>query len=209
MTPDHIDPTTADGRLARGARSRRAVTRHAVDVASVDGLDGLSIGRLAADLGVSKSGVQTLFKTKEQLQLATIETAREAFLAAVVRPVEPEAPGLRRLDALLESWLDYAAAPLFPGGCFWTATLPEFDSRPGAVRDALLEQHRRRLARLAAEVREARSAGDLGDLDPELTAFTLHATLAATNVALRLGEPDAVVRARQAIDAVLRQGGME
>ena len=205
MTSTAADRASTDGRLARGARSRRAITRRAIDVASLDGLGGLSIGRLAADLGISKSGVQTLFGTKEQLQLATVDAARAAFVDAVVRPVEPVAPGLRRLDALLERWLDYAAAPLFAGGCFWTATLAEFDSRPGAVRDALLEQHRAWLQRLATEVRDARAAGELGDLDPEVTAFALHAVLTATNVALRLGEPDAIARAHRAIDATLRR----
>src|SRR5262245_66404248 len=94
-----------DGRLLRGARSRQAILSHAVDVASLEGLTGLTIGRLASDLGVSKSNVQTLFGTKENLQVATAEFAREAFLAAVVHPALAEPPP--RLPALTEAWLAY------------------------------------------------------------------------------------------------------
>jgi AcrR family transcriptional regulator len=193
----------SDGRLLRGARTRQTIARHAVDVASQDGLSGLSIGRLAADLGISKSGVQTLFGTKEQLQLTTIDTASEAFQNAVVRPADAATPGVARLRALIEHWISYAEAPLFPGGCFWTANLPEFDSHPGPLRDALRTQHASWLALLADQVRRAITAGELTGLDPADTAFQLDATLTATNIALRLGEKDAVGRARRAIDAVL------
>ncbi|WP_371649302.1 MULTISPECIES: hypothetical protein [unclassified Streptomyces] len=82
-----------DQRLARGARTRRRIARHGVDVASLEGLEGLSIGRLATDLRLSKSGVQTLFKTKENLQLAVAEAAREAFTEAVIRPAGTAPPG--------------------------------------------------------------------------------------------------------------------
>ncbi|WP_313885855.1 TetR/AcrR family transcriptional regulator [Fodinicola feengrottensis] len=131
------DAATIDQRLARGAKTRRAITRRAVDVASMEGLNGLSIGRLATDLGLSKSGVQTLFGTKEQLQLASIECAREMFTEAVVKPALSADHGVARLRALVERWLVYAETPLFPGGCFWVANYADFDSRPGLVRDTL------------------------------------------------------------------------
>jgi AcrR family transcriptional regulator len=193
----------SDGRLLRGTRTRQTIARHAVDVASREGLGGLTIGRLAGDLGVSKSGVQTLFGTKEQLQLTTIETALAAFQDAVVRPAAAAAPGLARLRALIEHWITYAEAPLFPGGCFWTANLADFDSRPGPLRDELRKQHASWLALLADQVRRAVAVGELTGLDPADTAFQLDATLTATNIALRLGETHAVDRARRAIDAVL------
>jgi AcrR family transcriptional regulator len=193
---------TIDRRRARGDRSREAITRHAVDVASVTGLNGLSLGRLADDLGLSKSGVATLFRTKEQLQLATVETARRAFLDAVVRPAEAP-PGLARLRALVERWLDYAERPLFSGGCFWAANLPEFDSCPGPIRDALREQHRAWLALLAEQLRHAVAAGELADLDADLTAFQIDAVLTAANTAMRLDEPGVADRVRRVIDNLL------
>ena len=108
-----------DQRLLRGARSRWTILRHAVDVASVEGLNGLSIGRLATDLALSKGGIQTLFGTKERLQLAIAGCARELFHQAVIEPAMTRPPGLDRIWALTERWIDYVQEPLFPGGCFW------------------------------------------------------------------------------------------
>ncbi|MEU9022787.1 TetR/AcrR family transcriptional regulator [Actinomadura sp. NPDC048394] len=193
----------ADGRLQRGARARRTITRHAVDVASLDGLDGLSLGRLATDLRLSKSGIQTLFRTKENLHLATVDAARELFVDAVVRPAQDAAPGAARLRALVANWIDYAEKPLFAGGCFWAANLPDFDSRPGPVRDALARQHRDWLSVLAAEYRHAATAGEIAPLDADLAAFQTDAVLTAANTALRLDDPDATSKARRAIDGLL------
>ncbi|HEX6355454.1 TetR/AcrR family transcriptional regulator [Actinophytocola sp.] len=194
---------TPDQRLVRGARSRKAITRHAVDVASVTGLNGLSLGKLADDLGLSKSGVAALFRTKEQLQLATVETAREAFLDAVVRPASDAPPGVTRLRVLIERWISYAEQPLFPGGCFWAANLPEFDSRPGPIRDALRRQHQAWLALLADEVRHATDAGEITDPDPDLAAFRIGAVLTAANIAMRLDEPDVANKVRRLLEDFL------
>jgi AcrR family transcriptional regulator len=187
-----------DQRLARGARSRRTILRHAVDVASLEGLNGLSLGRLATDLGLSKSGVQTLFGTKENLQIAAAESAREAFEEAVVRPALAAPHGEARLRALIDGWIAYAEAPLFPGGCFWAANLADFDSRPGPVRDTLVRQQQGWRALLATELRRAEGA-----LDADLTAFQLDAVLLATNTALRLGDTDAVSRVHRVVDTLL------
>ncbi|WP_229909877.1 TetR family transcriptional regulator C-terminal domain-containing protein [Streptomyces flavofungini] len=192
-----------DQRLVRGMRARRKVARHGVDVASLEGLSGLSIGRLAADLELSKSGIQTLFKTKENLQLAVAEAAREAFTEAVIRPARTAAPGAARLRALTEHWLAYAEEPLFHGGCFWAASLPDFDSRPGKVRDTLLVHRRTWLAVLAAELRHAVDAHEITELDPDLTAFQIDAVLVATNTELRLGGTDVVAKARRVVDGFL------
>ncbi|WP_249358616.1 TetR/AcrR family transcriptional regulator [Nocardia cyriacigeorgica] len=197
---------SADLRLLRGARSRRAVTSRAVDIASQDGLDVLSFGRLAADLGMSKAGIQTLFRTKEALQLATVDAAQEAFIEAVVRPAEDSPAGAARIRALVDRWIDYAAQPLFAGGCFWGANLPIFDSRPGPVRDALLAQQRAWRTTLAAQFERAVAAGEVGNLDPEVAAFQVTAVLNAVNLALRLGEDDSVSMARQVIDRLLAGG---
>ncbi|CAL9642430.1 TetR/AcrR family transcriptional regulator [Streptomyces sp. enrichment culture] len=196
-------PERTDLRLVRGERTRKLITRHAADVASLEGLSGLSIGRLATDLGLSKSGVATLFGTKEKLQLATVEAAREAFLDEVVRPVAATPRGAERLRALTERWIAYASAPLFPGGCFWAANLPDFDSRPGPVRDALVQQHEAWLSLLADELRHAAGAQQIAAADADLTAFQLNAVLHATNTALRLGDTQAADKARRIVDGLL------
>nr|WP_234322947.1 TetR/AcrR family transcriptional regulator [Streptomyces sp. NRRL S-350] len=192
-----------DGRLLRGLRSRRTIVRHAVDTASLEGLDGLSFGRLATDLDVGKSSIQTLFATKEKLQLAVIEAAREAFEEAVVRPALAEPRGAERLRALVERWLAYAEQPLFPGGCFWAANLPEFDSRPGPVRDMLAGQQRAWRERIAAELRHSHGAGTTAGLDADLTAFQIDAVLTAANTAMRLGDDAAAAKVRRVLDSLL------
>ena len=192
-----------DRRLLRGAQSRRTIARHAVDVASLDGLDGLSFGRLATDLGVSKGGIQTLFSTKENLQIAVAEAAREAFEEAVTRPARSQAPGAARLGVLADRWITYAEEPLFPGGCFWAANLPVFDSHPGPVRDTLACQQQAWRALLAAELRHAADAGEIAASDPGLAAFQIDAVLTATNTALRLGDDSAADTARRIINGFL------
>ncbi|WP_063002250.1 TetR/AcrR family transcriptional regulator [Nocardia mikamii] len=195
---------STDQRLRRGERSRRAVTRRSVDIASVDGLDGLSFGRLAEDLGVSKAGIQTLFRTKEALQLATVDAARDVFLDVVVRPARDVPAGAARLRALIDGWIEYAERPVFPGGCFWGANLPIFDSRPGPVRDALREQQRAWVAVLANQFRRAVDAGEIAEMEPETAAFEIAAVLNALNLALRLGDDAGVAMARRSVDRLLR-----
>jgi AcrR family transcriptional regulator len=187
----------------RGARSRQTILNRAVDLASHDGLFGLSFGRLASDLGVGKSTVQTLFGSKRTLLIATIETAAEAFQNAVVRPALTSPPGLARLRALIDAWFVYAEEPLFYGGCFWAANLADFDDRPGPIHDALFRHRRAWRDTLAGEVRNAINAVELTRRDAEATAFQIEAVLLATNTALRAGEPETVHWARQAIDALL------
>src|SRR5688500_9661779 len=127
-----------DGRRLRGDASRRVVLANAVDLASLEGLDGLSIGRLASAAAVSKSGVATLFGTKERLQLATVEAAAQRFRETVLEPARLAAPrGLRRIVALLDAWIAYSRDRVFPGGCFFAAAVADFDSKPGPVRDAI------------------------------------------------------------------------
>ncbi|MEU8137585.1 TetR/AcrR family transcriptional regulator [Streptodolium elevatio] len=210
MSPSPPRATT-DQRLLRGARARWTIARHGADVASAEGLSGLSIGRLATDLGLSKSGVATLFGTKEQLQLAVVEAARKAYVDAVVRPALAHPAGAARLRALVDGWFGYAEQPLFPGGCFWAANLPDFDSRPGPVRDALRAQRGEWLTLLADQIRravddtadDAPTTGAAGELDPELTAFHLDAVFVGTNTALRLGDPNALPRTRRIIENLL------
>ncbi|GHE03463.1 TetR/AcrR family transcriptional regulator [Streptomyces alanosinicus] len=197
-------PEVTDLRLVRGARARQRVARHAVDIASLDGLDGLSIGRLAADLGLSKSGVQTLFRTKENLQLAAAESAHREFERAVVRPTRSFPAGSARLRALTEHWIVYAQTPLFAGGCFWSANLPAYDSRPGAVRDALLAHRDAWLKLIGEQLRRAVGDDEIAPLDVELTVFQLDAVCNAANIAMRLGDDGAARKVRRVVEGFLR-----
>jgi len=113
--------TIVDGRRARGDLSREIVMRLAVDIASVDGLEGLSIGTLAMGANLSKSGVVALFGNKEKLQLAAIEAAREIFIAVVIAPALKLQGGRERLEGLLENWIRYSEGRIFAGGCFFAA----------------------------------------------------------------------------------------
>lgn len=194
---------TTDKRLLRGARTRQLVLRRAVDVASLESLDGVSFGGLATDTGLSKAGVQTLFRTKEALQLAAIDYARELFLDAVFRPARTKPHGVQRLRALIERWIRYVEEPLFEGGCFRAANQSEFDSKPGPISDALFGQEKEWLALLASELRHASNAGEIAEMDCELVAFQLDAVLLATNTALRRGDPKAIDRLRRIVDGFL------
>jgi AcrR family transcriptional regulator len=128
-----------DGRRRRGNASRQAVLDRAVQLASTEGLGGLSIGQLATELGASKSGVIALFGNKLDLQLATIQAARSIFIRTVIEPALRVPRGLPRLWAICDLWLDYSDARVFEGGCFFRAVSAENGSRPGPVRDVLAE----------------------------------------------------------------------
>lgn len=194
--------TITDKRLLRGAKSRQIVLRHAVDVASLEGLDGLSFGRLATDTGLSKAGIQTLFRTKESLQLATVDQAREMFVDAVIRPAKTKPHGTARLRALVENWITMVETPLFAGGCFRVANLAACDSKPGPVHDALFRDQREWVGVLANELRHAVAAGEIADLDTDLAAFQIDAVLCAANVALRIGDAEAITNVRRTIDGL-------
>lgn len=196
-------PAVTDKRLLRGRESRRAVLRPAVDLASLESLDALSFGRLAERTGRSKAGVQGLFRSKDDLQLATIAHAGELFADAVLAPTSGQPDGLGRLGAVLERWFEYAGRPVFEGGCFWATNLAQFDARPGPVQDALIADQAAWRGFIAQQVAAAVAAGQVGDLDPDDTSFLIDAVLLATNSALRIGEPHATPRARAAIAALL------
>src|SRR5829696_9180499 len=133
------------------ARTRAAIVDRAVDLASVEGLEGLTIGRLAGDLEMSKAGVLGHFGTKEELQLAALEAAIGIYAREVWAPASGAKPGRARLLAIADAWLDYLSRDVFPGGCFVTAASCEFDDRPGRVRDTLSDAYGRWLDLLADE----------------------------------------------------------
>jgi AcrR family transcriptional regulator len=176
----------------------------AVRRASVDGLEGLTIGRLADELSMSKSGVHGLFGSKEELQLATFEKAVESFTREVWLPVAGRQPGLPRLLALLDRWLAYHRRRVLPGGCLVTTATIEFDARPGPLRDAVARARRQMHAVLQADIRTAVEAGDLpARTDPMDVAFTLYAIASAASQAIQLEEPGASARARRCMCALL------
>jgi len=164
----------SDGRRLRGDASRRTVLESATDLASVDGLDGLTIGRLATASGRGKSSIATLFQSKEGLQLATIAAAREIFTALIVERARVEPRGVRRLSALLRNALDYSRDRVFTGGCFFAATAADVDSKPGPVRDAVRTALVDWYGYVEAQVRHGIAAGELdAGADAEQLAFEL------------------------------------
>jgi len=195
-----VGAVKVDGRVERGEQTRRQILLRAAGIASVEGLEGLSIGRLAAELEISKSGVFAHFGSKEELQLATVRAAAKIFLTEVVEPASAEPPGLARLERLLTGWLDYSQRRTFPGGCFFYAVQAEFGARPGRVRDTVAECARGWDDLVTATVR------DVPDLavDPGQLAFELISYLDLANARSVLhDDPDAYARARTAVRAAL------
>ncbi len=194
-------------RRTRGetARTRTTIVDRAVSVASTDGLEGLTIGRLAEQVGMSKSGLIRHFGTKEHLQLAALEAATARFTGEVWDPVAEEPGGLVRLRALCASWLSYLRRGVFPGGCFLSAASLEFDDRPGPIRDEVATTMRRWLWLLGRDAELARDAGELpADTDPRQLAFELNAAFMGANWAHRLLRDDAALeRAQRSVDRLL------
>lgn len=194
-----------DGRRARGMRSRVAVLERSVQMASRDGLEGLTIGELAADLGVHKSSVFALFGSKEELQLATLAAARGILVELVIMPALTSEEGLPRLCAIGEAWWDYLASDVFVGGCFLCAASTEMDGRPGLVRDAVAATMREWIAVLSANIEAAIAAGDLRpDVDSAAMAFRLNALGMAANWQRQLlDDPSGIEHARAGWQAEL------
>ena len=178
--------------------TREAILVRAIDLASAEGLEGLTIGRLAAEMEMSKSGLFRHFGSKEELQLATVDAASERYIEEVVAPALEAPEGEERLRALCERYFEHLERSVFDGGCFWAASAAEFDDRPGPVRDRIREATGAWLALLAREAERA------GAEDPEQLAFELHSLALGANLASRLLEdPDAFVRARAAMERLL------
>jgi AcrR family transcriptional regulator len=191
------------------AETRAAVAEVAVDRASVEGLEGLTIGGLAKEVEMRKSSVFSLFGSKEELQLATLEEAVENFTDEVWAPVADSERGLPRLLALCDSWLSYHEREVMPGGCFLTTATVEFDARPGPLRDAVAETMARWLELLRREAAVAIDAGDLPpDADPADIAFQLNALAAAASYGFQLSrDAEVFARARRSMWRALGQPG--
>jgi AcrR family transcriptional regulator len=185
----------------KGERTRAAILDEAARLATIVGLDGLTIGGLANAIGISKSGLYAHFGSKQELQLATIEGARETFVAEVLRPALSAPRGIQRLLAACEMFLSHVERRVFPGGCFFSAAAADVGSWPGPVRDSVAAQQREWLILLERLVREAQQLDELDpSVDPTQLAFELQALLAAANTSFILhGDAAVFERARRAV----------
>jgi len=197
--------------LSHGERKRRDILAMAVDLGSEQGLESLSIGRLAEATGMSRSGLFAHFGSKEELQLATVAAAQADFEARVLAAGRDAEPGLERLRALYGAWLDYVEGIAFRGGCFFFTTSAEYGSRSGAVHDRLAQLALRWIGDLAQEARTALRTGELRpEADPRQIVFRLHAFAQEANWARELfSDGEAFDHARQAADELLTREANE
>ncbi len=196
------DSTGPRRRRTDGERSRSAILDEAARVATVEGLSGLSIARLADAVGMSKSGLFAHFGSKEELQLATIRKAETLFTSRVLEPAARAAAAVDRLRLLVDGYLRYIETDTFPGGCFFASALAEVNMQPGPVRDRLVAFFGEWLALLEATIREAQASGSIDAAeDAEQLAFEIEAALLLANaqwVIVRTHEP--IARAERAIE---------
>jgi AcrR family transcriptional regulator len=185
----------------KGEATRAAILDRAVDLASAAGLEGLTIGRLAAELEMSKSGLFAHFGSKLELQLATVEAAARRFRQAVVEPAAEAAEGGPRLRAMADAYLDHLKRDAYCGGCFWAATAVEYDDRPGPVRDAIATALEAWLEQLERQARIA------GLREPDRVAFELYAVVMGANSRHRLsGDRRVFTHARATVERLLAEG---
>jgi AcrR family transcriptional regulator len=188
-------------RRSDGERTHAAILEAAMRTASVEGLGALTLGRLATDLGVSKSGLYAHFGSKRRLQLETIAAARQVFTREVIKPGLAAPNGRAQLEALCDAFLSYVERGVFPGGCFFAGMLSEFDGQSGQVHDETVADKEVWLGVLAQMARDAR---DRGELDPEAEidqlVFELDAALELANYLFVLKrDPEVLERGRKAV----------
>jgi AcrR family transcriptional regulator len=198
-------PPDADTRSTKGQASRAAILLAAARLATTRGLNGLSIGDLADEVGMSKSGLYAHFKSKEELELATIQTAAEIFEREVLRPAAAAAPGLARLRALADAFLSHLERKVFPGGCFFAAVAAELDTRPGPARDRVAEMLGRWLALFRQCILDAQALGEIApDAEIDQAVFEVEAMLLTANTLFVLtGEAAPLAQARAGLENVL------
>jgi AcrR family transcriptional regulator len=192
---------------ADGLESRSAILHAAANLATTHGLEGLSIGELAGHIGMSKSGLYAHFKSKEELELATIETAAEIFTRDVLAPVNGSLGGLERVQALSEAFLGHLERRVFPGGCFFATVSAQLASRPGRTRDRVMEVQQRWLAQFAEALGQAVAGGELPrDTDIEQLVFEITAMMVRANFAwIATGDTRVLGQARIGIRHVLER----
>jgi AcrR family transcriptional regulator len=191
--------------VGKGELTRHAILERATGLASQIGFEGLTIGRLAADLDLSKSGLFAHFRSKESLQVQLVKFVAERFVDVVVRPALATARGEPRVRALFEQWLVWGKSSALPGGCPFVAAATELDDRPGLVRDELVRYQKDWLDVIANCFRSGIKEGHYrSDADPDQFAYDLQGVMLAYHHAARLlREPKAEVRARNAFESLL------
>jgi AcrR family transcriptional regulator len=191
--------------MGKGAETRERILDQAVALASRDGLEGLTLGTLSSELGLSKSGLFAHFGSKDELQLQVLQAAVARFHETVIRPALSAPRGEPRIRAFFESWLEWANSPWMPGGCIFVAAATELDDHPGPQRDFLAQTHRERVAFLAKAARLAVEAGHFRpDLDLEQFAFDIDSIVLGYHHAQRLlRDPKAEAHARTAFERLL------
>ena len=195
--------------MAKGEQTRERILERAFRLAGRDGLEGLSIGVLASDLGLSKSGLFAHFGSKEDLQIAVLAAAAERFKAAVIEPSIRAPRGLARLRRLFDGWLAWSVDPSLPGGCLFVAAATELDDREGRARDFLVGSQRELLDFIAGAARQAIEQGEFRkDLECEEFAYDLYALMLGFNHSRRLlRDPKAEIRTRAAFERLATFAG--
>lgn len=198
--------TMIPGKTARGQHTRQSILSEAVQLASKEGLEGLSIGRLSTGLSMSKSGLLAHFGSKEDLQLATVDLACDQYNHQIVQPGLKSRKGLTRLVDLCELWLMYHEQDTLPGGCFFLAVSSEFDSREGRVRKRIKFTMSQWLRLLQRELYHASKAGEIRrEIDVKQIAFEINSIGHGANWAYQLYEDRTVFqKARRAIERTLQ-----
>jgi AcrR family transcriptional regulator len=194
--------TASRRRRSDGEKSRAAILDAATQLATVDGLESLSIGRLAEHTGMSKSGLYAHFGSKEELQLAIVDAASDIFLREVIEPARAS-EGVARVQALADAFLSYIERRVFPGGCFFRAAQAEYDTCPGSVQKKIREAHGWWLGYLERQVRGAQEMGEIDEREePAQLAFELYAMLETADAVFQLNDdPQALERGRRGIQA--------
>lgn len=197
--------TPTKRRRSDGERSRQSILLTATRLATVEGLEGLSIARLAEASGMSKGGLYAHFGSKEELQLATVETARQIFNDEVIAKAMEAPEGRARIVALSDAFLDHLKSRVFPGGCFFASAAAEFDTRPGRVLEEIAAFQRGWMGLVRRQVVEARKRGEIGKkIEPTQLAFEINAMLVGANSGYLLtGEEGILRRARRGVERLL------
>ncbi len=193
--------------MSKGEETRQRILQRAMELASTVGLEGLSLGQLAAETEMSKSGLFAHFASKEDLQLQILETARETFVADVFLPALRLPRGEPRLRELVRRWLAWEAGSSTTGGCPFVGAAAEYDDRPGPVRDAVAGVLRELIGLLSRAARLGVEEGHFrADLDCDQLAYEMYGTFLAFHFYLRLlGDAAAADRARAAFERLLER----
>jgi AcrR family transcriptional regulator len=204
MSPSQATPGTRR-RRSDGERSRDAILSEAARLATLDGIEGLSLGRLADAVGMSKSGLFAHFGSKEELQLATIDAATTIYADIVIAPAQTAAPGVARLHAYTERFLGHVREGVFPGGCFFASAASELDAHPGKVRDRAMAVINGWLGLLESEVVAGQKGAEIDpSLDPAQLAFELDAYMFLANTQFVASRDEkALRRAHDAVESRL------